>query len=258
MYFRNPILYIMRIKSLLIGLFVLLKVVSIAQTNPKPVPSPSVNVYAPILSFLASDWMEGREASSRGGFMAGDYMASMMQVFGLKPMGDKRKKELSYFQNFEILRHTTEKSSLAFINRTTNSQITLQLAQGIDYEIKGGTKSIDAETLVVFAGYGITVPDKGYDDYKALDVKGKIVLVLKGFPGHADTTSMAWKKLNNYIGEDGVSFETKLQTARNNGAIALIMLDADSKFEPFQREQKNQLLLNSTMNSVKNTDGEEY
>lgn len=231
-----------------------------AQTNTKPVPSPVVNDYAPILSFLSSDWMEGREASSKGGFMAADYIASMMQVFGLKPIGDKikgTKQGQGYFQNFEILRHQTENSSLAFINRSAGSQTAFELAQGIDYELKGGTQSIDAETQVVFVGYGITDAEKGYDDYKALDVKGKIVVVLKGFPGHSDTTSIAWKKLNKFIGEDGASFRKKLQTARKNGASALILVDADGKFEPFERAQPNRLLLKSTMNSVKNTDDED-
>ena len=241
--------------------FLLLQANLFAQTNPKPVPSPSINDYAPILSFLSSDWMEGREASSKGGFMAADYIASMMQVFGLKPIGDqtrRAKKGPGYFQNFEILRHVTEKSDLDFINRTSTAQSVFLLAQGVDYEVKGGSQSIDAEASVVFAGYGITATERGYDDYKTLDVKGKIVVVLKGFPGHADTTSAAWKKLINFFGEDGASFETKLQTARKNGAIALIMIDANGKFEPFQRSQSNQLLLNSTMNSVKNPDDEDY
>ncbi len=229
-----------------------------AQPAIKQVSSPSVSDFAPELGFLSSDWMEGREAGSKGGFMAADYIASMMQLFELQPFGDKANKKTGYFQNFEILRHKTGISSLAFINRTINTQIAQALAQGVDYEVKGGTQSLEAETAVVFAGYGITTEDKGYDDYKSVDVKRKIVLVLKGFPGHADTTSVAWKKLNKSLGEEGASFETKLLTARKNGAIAMILVDADGKFEPFQRTQSNQLLLNSTMNSVKNPDGEDY
>ena len=229
-----------------------------AQPATKQVSSPSVSDFAPELGFLSSDWMEGREAGSKGGFMAADYIASMMQLFELHPFGDKANNKTGYFQNFEILRHKTGISSLAFINRTINTQIAQALAQGVDYEVKGGTQSLEAETAVVFAGYGITTEDKGYDDYKSVDVKRKIVLVLKGFPGHADTTSVAWKKLNKSLGEEGASFETKLLTARKNGAIAMILVDADGKFEPFQRTQSNQLLLNSTMNSVKNPDGEDY
>jgi hypothetical protein len=247
----------MRYKTSVVFVFLLLQAGLFAQTKPQLVPAPAENSFAPILSFLSSDWMEGREAGAKGGFLAADYMASMMQVFGLKPFGDPAKINhigQSYFQNFEILRHKTEKSSLAFISRNANSQSEMKLAQGIDYEVEGGTQSLDAEASVVFAGYGITATEKGYDDYKALDVRGKIVVVLKGFPGYSDTTSAAWKKLIKFIGEDGDSFETKIQTARKNGAIALILIDADGKFEAFKRAQSNQLLLNSSMNSVKNTE----
>jgi len=249
----------MHIKSLLIGLFVLLQVVSIAQTNPKPVPPPSANVYAPMLSFLASDWMEGRDAGARGGFMAADYLASMMQVFGLNPFGDQGingGKGLSYFQDFQILRNKTEKSSLAFISRTAVSQSATQLTQGIDYETGTAFRNLDAEAPVVFAGYGISASDNGYDDYKSLDVKGKIVVILKGFPGHADTTSVAWKKYGKTLVEEKSSFSTKLQTAKKHGAIALIHIYADGRFEPFKKEQSNKSLLNSTMIAVKNQDPE--
>jgi hypothetical protein len=251
----------MRIKATIAVTFLLLQAGLFAQNKSQFVPPPAENTFAPILSFLSSDWMEGREAGAKGGFIAADYMASMMQLFGLKSCGDPLKasnKGLSYFQSFEILRCKTEKSSLALISRNANYQSALQLAQGIDYEVKGGTQSIDAETPVVFAGYGITATEKGYDDYKALDVRGKIVVVLEGFPGYSDTTSAAWKKLNKYIGEDGASFNTKLLTARENGAVALILIDGKGKFEPFKRAQSNQQLLSSTMNSVKNTEEEEY
>jgi len=245
----------MRTKSIILFTFILLQATLFAQTNPKPVHSPVVNDYAPILSFLSSDWMEGRDAGAKGGFMAADYMASMMQVFGLKPYGNQSKaggKVLNYFQDFQILRQKTEKPSLAFINRTAISKSATQLTQGIDYEAGTAYRSLDVEAPVVFVGYGICAVDNGYDDYKSLDVKDKIVVVLKGFPGHADTTSAAWKKYGKALGQEKSSFYTKLQTAKKHGAIALIHIYADGRFEPFKQEQSNKSLLNSTMNSVKN------
>ena len=47
------------------------------------------------LDFLASDWMEGREAGTKGNFMAGDYIASMLEVYGIKPAGDLNWKNIS-------------------------------------------------------------------------------------------------------------------------------------------------------------------
>ena len=247
----------MRLKLFLVGLLILLQAVSIAQSNPKHVPSPVVNDYAPILSFLSSDWMEGREASSKGGFMAADYMASMMQVFGLKPYGDQLKtveKGFSYFQDFQILRNKTENPSLALLTQSSASRVAVELVQGIDFETGTAFQSLDAEAPVVFVGYGISAPDNGYDDYKSLDVKGKIVVILKGFPGHADTTSAAWKKYAKALGKEKSSFYAKLLAAKNHGAIALIHVYGDGSFEPFKKEQSNKSLLNSTMNSVKNLD----
>lgn len=237
--------------------FLVFQVTLSAQTNPQIVSPPDASTFAPILGFLSSDWMEGREAGTKGSFMAADYVSSMMQVFGLTPFGDKKAEQLSYFQDFEIVQYKTEKSSLAFVQRNANSESVLHLTSGVDYKVSAGVNGSDAEASVVFAGYGIVAVNKGYDDYKGVDVKGKIVVALEGFPGHADTISAAWKKLGKEFGEEKSSVETKLHEAKIHGALALIMLDANGKFEPFVKEQINRSLLQSTMNSVKKTN-EEY
>jgi hypothetical protein len=57
------------------------------------------------VGFLASDWTEGREVGKQGEFLAGDYIASMLQLYGIKPFGDKiSSTERSYFQNFVLLK----------------------------------------------------------------------------------------------------------------------------------------------------------
>ena len=58
-----------------------------AQTTSSPVPAPLKHDFEGILSFLSSDWMEGRETGTRGALMAADYIASMMQINGLTPYG---------------------------------------------------------------------------------------------------------------------------------------------------------------------------
>jgi len=247
----------MRNFILLAFTILLLQATLTAQTNPKTISPPDVNTFAPILGFLSSDWMEGREAGTKGSFMAADYVSAMMQVFGLSPYGDKKNQQQSYFQDFEILQYKTEKSSLAFIERNASSQSGFQLTPGVDYTVSAGANGSDAEAAVVFAGYGMVVADYGYDEYKGIDVKGKIVVVLEGFPGHNDTTSAAWEKFEKPVGEAGASVEAKLRNAMKNGALALILLDPDGKFEPFKQAQNNQSLLHSTMNSVKNTE-EDY
>jgi hypothetical protein len=87
-----------------------------AQTNPIPLAAPEINDFAGTLTFLSSDWMEGREPGFRGNYMAADYIASMMQLNGLAPYGDvdtlksgqnsksgvKTILQQSYFQHFEL------------------------------------------------------------------------------------------------------------------------------------------------------------
>jgi hypothetical protein len=250
----------MQAKTYIVFAFLLLQVSIFAQTNFKTVPAPVENSFAPILSFLSSDWMEGREAGSKGSFMAADYVASMMQLHGLKPYGDiarsneKGTSRQSYFQDFEILQYRTDRAELAFIQRTPNSHTDIQLLENIDFTVSAGVNSSEGEAAIIFAGYGICAANKGYDDYAGIDVKGKIVLIFEGFPGHTDTTSTAWKKFGKAFGADDISIDSKIQTARKHGAVAIMIVDSNGKFEPFKNKQTNQALLSSTMNSEKNTD----
>ena len=77
-----------------------------AQVDPieKGIKAINENVIKAQMGFLASDWTEGRGVGERGEFLAGDYIASMLQLFGVKPFGD----EGSYFQNFVLLKITEE------------------------------------------------------------------------------------------------------------------------------------------------------
>lgn len=221
-----------------------------AQSKPQHLNPPTANVFGPILAFLSSDWMQGREAGSKGGFMAADYMASQMQVFGLEPYGDISQKHTpGYFQDFQVISNKTESASLALVQRNGSSQSSFQFTQGVDYEVNAGISSSEAETQLVFAGYGLSIADKGYDDYKGIDVKGKIVLILKGFPGHSDTTSIAWKKLGRDFEENEASTEAKLRAAKQHGALAMLIADGSGKFEPYIRAQANQNLLQLSMNT---------
>jgi hypothetical protein len=103
----------------------LLSLTVTAQQSHREVQPPSVKDFAGTLSFLSSNWMEGREAGAKGGFMAADYIASMMQRYGLAPYGDpgyanqgNTKKHdgqsfgyQRYFQDFVALRYKPEKTA---------------------------------------------------------------------------------------------------------------------------------------------------
>lgn len=228
-----------------------------AQNQGKPI---SKSDFSGTLSFLASDWMEGREADARGGFMAADYIASMMEVFGLKPYGDKETSKNiskpSYFQDFEVIRYKTEKVSLSLISKTSSSEAEFEFIGGLDFEAEAGPNSLMAEAPLVFAGYGISAPDFGYDDYKKLDVKGCIVVVMKGFPGHSDTTSAGWKKFGKSYEDSDILKTSKLKTAAKLGAIAVLEVFPDGSFEPSTHEVVNLSVVQSAMKAEKPVDPE--
>ena len=239
-----------------------------AQTGLRPVPPPIGKDFIGTMHFLSSDWMEGREAGASGGFMAADYISSMMQQYGLAPLGDfdqsvaetskgksgKPPLQPTYFQNFEVVRYKVEKATLAFNRHTATSKTELQLSPGIDFELRSGPNGMEAEGQLVFAGYGISVPGIGYDDYKGLDVNGRVAVVLTGFPGHADTTSMAWKNFGKNHGEELSSLEEKLRVAEKHGAVALIIVTPDGSFKPYSQSQSNLDIVQAAMNSPKITD----
>jgi len=225
-----------------------------AQEISKPIPPPSISDFSGTFSFLSSGWMEGRELGTKGGLMAADYIASMMELYKLVPDGDRKNttdksnSASSYFQDFEIIRYKTDNSNLEIIEQNGNAQTTIKFIQSLDYEITAGPNNLEAEAPMVFAGYGISAADQGYDDYKNLDTDGKIILILDGFPGWKDTSSIAWKNIGKTLVENEELFETKLQTARKLGAIALVVLDAEefSRLAVYSMDSMN--FLSNAMN----------
>jgi len=203
-----------------------------SQTNSPAVPAPTRHEFKGILEFLSSDLMEGREAGTHGGSMAAEYIASMMQLNGLAPYGDPDKDNtpgvphnLTYFQDFQIIRCHVEKSSLALIRRLPEAESSIVFAPGADYQVDAVPFGREAEAPVVFTGYGIEAPGKGYDDYKGIEVSNRIVVVLDGYPGHSDSTSAACKKLGKSFDEEYATLKKKLRCAEQHGAVAAVIVD---------------------------------
>lgn len=161
------------------------------------------------LNFLASNWMEGRESETKGAYLAGDYIASIFQVFGIEPYGDmeynfpltgkeiaKPEAKPSYFQKFNIIKYKLSKNQSLSLNYETNgSRLTKNFNYNIDYNLSGIETDTEIDAAVVFVGYGIKNDLLKYDDFSRVNVKGKIILRLEGFPGFRDTTSSSYKKL---------------------------------------------------------------
>ncbi len=163
------------------------------------------------LDFLASDWMEGRNTGTKGIAMAADYITSMFQVYGLRPykppftntrtMGRAIPQigEQGYFQDFAMLKTQPSKEHQLSIVTTTGKSSFVQIFNSETDFTFGGRYNptlggLSGEAPLVFVGYGISDTKNGYDEFKGIDVKGKIILRLRGFPGQKDTNSLASRK----------------------------------------------------------------
>jgi len=157
------------------------------------------------IRFLASDAMAGRFSTEPGGFAASQYVADEFERLGLEPRGDD-----GWFQPFEI-----PIPRLGIDNAMTivleDARIPLVVEK--DWNPLSVSPKRDVTAPLVFAGYGVENPDKGYDDFAGLDVKGRVVLVLRREPPWAGGPSAH------------ATFLAKLSEAAKRGAAALLVVN---------------------------------
>jgi len=161
--------------------------------------------------FLASDELRGREAGSTEFGIAAQYVASQFYQAGLKPMGDQG----SYLQAVPLVSYKPADAGSMAWAPTRGAPV--QLAPGQDFAAIGDpSKAVtNVSAPVVFVGFGIVAPQFKRDDYKGVDVRGKIVAYFPGAPVR-------------YPGEERAHFgspATKLAIAAAHGAIGALVLE---------------------------------
>ncbi len=168
------------------------------------------------LSFLASDECEGRGPGTRGIDKAADYIADQFKKAGLKPGGP----DGSYFQPFPINANVLDEPARLILTGPQGQSITFK--QGIQFwpMALGGSGSDKAPA--VFAGYGISSDKARYDDYAAIDVANKVVILLRGAPQGGD------KDRNREL-MAGAPFVKKIANAEKHEAAAVLFVnDSDT------------------------------
>ncbi|MHC4732361.1 MAG: PA domain-containing protein, partial [Planctomycetota bacterium] len=168
------------------------------------------------IKWLADDDREGRAAGSPGCLAAGDYIAAQLKQLGLKPMGDSG----TYFQNFPLPRGFDIRPETSLTAERGTKKVTLSYDRHLKPLSLSGPGDVTAEA--VFAGYGIAAPEVGYDDYAGVEVKGKVVIVLRHAPGFKDRKSPFSKPalMKRYA-----TFQAKVNTAVGAGAAALVIVN---------------------------------
>ena len=172
------------------------------------------------MTFLSSDLLEGRDAGSRGFDIAADYVASQFRQLGLTPAGDNG----SFFQHVPLWASRPTSQGRVVLKGAGGD---VALVFGEDY-FPGRTPA-SGETRVsaplVFVGFGVVASERGRDDYKGLEVKGKIVVALSGAPNGLQTEERAYY----------ANSRTKRREAAAHGAIGLISVETPlgEKLRPF-------------------------
>src|SRR5579871_1674141 len=165
------------------------------------------NKYLDEVKYLASPGLKGRGTGSPELEKAAAYIEAKFRSFGLEPVDGK-----SYYQAFKV---TTE-AKLGKDNRLsyTAGGRTIKLGFPGDFIPFNFSSRDEVHGELVFAGYGISAPEYNYDDYKGLDVKGKLVLVLRHEPQEFDEHSVfAGRNFTNHA-----QFASKASNAKLHGA----------------------------------------
>lgn len=126
------------------------------------------------IKFLADDLLEGRGPGTRGDLLAQNYIVSQFELAGLKPAGQ----DGSYIQTVPLVGVTTKPPARLSFDTPSGD---LDFKNSDDYILTCGqpVETVDvSDADMVFVGYGMQAPEYEWDDFKDVDVKGKILLVL--------------------------------------------------------------------------------
>ena len=185
---------------------------AVAAAAPLPAQVATASRTRAHVETLASEKFGGREAGSEGERLAADYIVSQLTRIGAQPLPGRR----DMFQSFEFTAGSRDGGS------TISTTAGAATAAAAPNDVRALAFSDDATATgeVVFAGYGIVVPESanfGYDSYAGLDVKDKVVLVLRYFAEDADAQTKA--TLARYS-----DLRYKANAARQRGAKGMLVV----------------------------------
>jgi hypothetical protein len=168
------------------------------------------------VEMLASPQLGGRLTGSVGERLASDYIVSELRKMGARPLPG----QADFLIPFDFTAGTRDGGTTVAVDSVPPRMSNKTFSSRSDVQALSFSDNADVTAPVVFAGYGIVVPDSqdfGYDSYATLDVKDKIVLVLRYFPEDADQKTRAI--LSRYA-----DLRYKALAARQHGAKAMLVV----------------------------------
>jgi hypothetical protein len=172
------------------------------------------------MRFLSDNLLEGRQTGSRGHEIAVQYVATELEAMGLAPAGVNG----TWFQSVPLRKVDLVPEQSSFELVRDGKARTLVFGQ--DYIMDGNPLETDAdvEAGAVFVGFGVSAPEFRYDDYAGVDVRGKVIVMVRGAPPRFPSTERAYFS-------DGVA---KARNAAAHGAVGIITVIPPEFFERYK------------------------
>lgn len=166
------------------------------------------------VKYLASDELEGRGVGTRGEKLATDYIASQLQAEGLKPGGDNG----TYFQRVPLIGSETQRDATLTVTGRGHNETLSFIKDWVGTAFTQKSEN-DFDAEAVFVGHGISAPEFGWDDYKGVDLKGKVAIYFTNEPPSNDPNFFAGPALT-YYGR----WTYKFEEATSRGAVAALII----------------------------------
>jgi Zn-dependent M28 family amino/carboxypeptidase len=173
------------------------------------------------IKVLSSDAFEGRAPATEGERKTVAYLVEQMKAAGLQPGGDLQNGQRAWTQDVPLARFATKGPVNVSVKAGGETQT---WTQGEQIAIRAAQTGVDRLTVkdapVVFVGYGVTAPEKKWDDFKGVDLKGKVALVLVNDPDFETGEGDFGGKAMTYYGR----WTYKYEEAARQGAVGFLVI----------------------------------
>ena len=168
------------------------------------------------VKYLSDDLLEGRGPGARGGMLAAKYIAAQFEALGLEPATPGR----SYFQQVQMIGSKPDPSTRFMVKSgagDTEFRFGDDFVGGSDLE----QTEIPINSDIIFAGYGVIAPENNWDDYKGMDVRGKVLMIMVNDPPATPSEpNLFGGKALTYYGR----WTYKYEEAARRGAAGVILI----------------------------------
>jgi peptidase M28-like protein/PA domain-containing protein len=168
------------------------------------------------LTYISSDELGGRMSLQHGDELAINWIASHFAKAGLQPPVKDGTGKPGYLQPFTLIEYRPDRDASSMTLTRAGKTTVWHYPQ-----VVGAYKhAVDLTASVIFAGFGITAPELGYDDYSTIDARGKIVLIFDHEPQEDDPRSI-------FNGTGNTRYATtrvKVMNAQAHGAVAVVIV----------------------------------